>query len=396
MNTRPLKANEEANLRIVRESAGDFALLFLTPTGLEKGILDATLPFRTLLQEKGVHNFSTQGQGGENKVVLGGVVIHDSKLNLITLSLYRPKTKEGDPRFWPYGFTSFAESDDVFCIFVHSGKIHLLNLTQSKLSEDIRAGRATVEAQFFQSLATTASAVAIELLRAIREVAQRGPLRAVCKGDTAIGRSIETALGIGMNANRDPDYKGIELKSYRSTKPKNGLVTLFSKTPDWSRSLLKGSQDFLEKFGYDRKGVRRLYCSVHATRANAQGLRLNLNLSASDLEEFHTGKRDEVLAVWGMDTLHKTFSAKHRETFWISADTEVAGGDERFKLRSITHTKRPMLPQFDAFIVDGQICLDHTIKQKGEGAKDHGYLFRVRQERFTDLFTGEPRTYDLS
>jgi hypothetical protein len=55
-----------------------------------------------------------------------------------------------------------------------------------------------------------------------------------------------------------------------------------------------------------------------------------------------------------------------------------------------------MLPQFDAFIVEGQICLDHTIKRKGVGAKDHGYLFRVRQEKFTDLFTGEPRTYPLS
>ena len=97
-----------------------------------------------------------------------------------------------------------------------------------------------------------------------------------------------------------------------------------------------------------------------------------------------------------MGTLHDAFRAKHNETFWISADTETTGACEHFNLRSITHTKRPMLPQFDAFIEEGQICLDHTIKRKGVGAKDHGYLFRVRQEKFTDLFTGEPRVYPLS
>lgn len=395
MNTRPLTAKEDDNLRIVREAAGDFALLFLTETSLDKGILDATLPFRTLLREAGIHDFSIQGQGGENKVVLGGVVVEENSLTPISLSLYRPKTKEGDPRLWPYGFPAFAKANEVFSVFIHSGQIHFLNLTRSKLAENIGTGCTTAEAQFFRSLAGSASAVADELLRAIREVAQRGPLRAVCSGDTAIGRSIEAALGIEMNARRAPDYKGIELKSFRSTKPDNGLITLFSKTPDWSRSLLKRSKDFLDRFGYDRNGERRLYCSVYSNKANSQGLQLNLNLAVSDLEEFQTGRRGEVLAVWAMSTLHSTFRTKHNETFWITADTETTATGERFNLRSITHTKRPMVPQFDAFIVEGQICLDHTISRKGVGARDHGYLFRVRQERFTDLFTGEPRTYGL-
>jgi hypothetical protein len=278
---------------------------------------------------------------------------------------------------------------------VQGGKVHFLNLTRSTLADDTKNNRDTVASLFFKTLVEAVSAVSVELIYLLREVAGRGPIRAVCRGDTAIGRSIEAAVGIRMNAKKAPDYKGIELKSYRSTKPDNGLITLFSKVPDWKRSKFKNSNAFLQRFGYEREGELKLYCSVYATKANSQGLRIDLNASVNDLEEFHVSNRDDVIAVWEMDTLHSTFRKKHNETFWISADTVTIGGDEYFSLRSITHTKRPIIPQFDSFIVDGQICLDHTIKWKNTYAKDHGYLFRVRQEKFTDLFTGEPRTYAL-
>ena len=416
MNTRPLSVAEEGNLQIVRGSVGDFALLFVTATGLEKGILDATLPIRTLLKENGIHDFNTQGQGSEHKVVLNGVVVEDGRLVPIRFSLYRPETKQGDPRMWPYGFTEYARADDAFIIFITNGIVHFSNLTRSGLhddfsrrldvaasnlthsdfSENIANSRGTVATEFFAALDEKASIVSKELLQNLRQIASRGPIPSACRGDTSIGRSIELALGIGMNAKQAPDYKGIELKSYRSTKTENGLITLFSKTPDWDRSALKGSNDYLTRFGYERNGLLKLYCSVHATKANAQGLRLNLNFSANDLEEFHLDNRDEILAVWSMDTLHGAFRQKHNETFWITADTVIQGGEEYFKLRSVTHTRKPVMPQFDSFILDGEICLDHTIKRKGVGAKDHGYLFRVRQEKFTELFTGAPKNYALS
>lgn len=396
MNTRPLTIEEEANLQVVRSAAGDFALLFLTANGLSKRILDATLPMRTLFKEKGVHDFLAQPQGQENKVMTEGVILEEGQESLVRISLYRPYTKQGDPRLWPYGFPLFANAEDVFAVFVGTGRIHLLNLTRSRVSEDLAIGKSTFVTKFFIRLGSAVSSVSIELLARLREIASLGPLPAVCAGDTAIGRSIEAALKIDMNAKKTPDYNGIELKSYRSTKPENGLMTLFSKTPDWKRSILKGSKDYLARFGYQRDGRLQLYCSVHATKANSQGLRLNLNVTASDLEEFHKSKPEEPLALWSMDTLHGEFRRKHNETFWIVADTEMRTGvGECFSLRSVTHTKRPMVPQFDAFILNGQICLDHTIKQKGNGAKDHGYLFRVRQEKFTELFTGEPRTYAL-
>jgi MvaI/BcnI restriction endonuclease family len=400
MNTRPLTISEENNLAAIKQSVGDYALIFLTATGLSKGIYDATLPIRTLFKEKGIHNFYLQGQGKEHKVYLTGIIAEDNTFSSVKVSLYRPKAKEGDPRLCPYGLTRFAEADQVLAVFIHEMRVHFLNITKSNISTDLADGRSTTLSEMLTQLNNETSNIAKELIERLREIALRGQLEAVCRGDTAIGRSIEAALGMKMNSRRTPDYKGIELKSYRATKPDNGLITLFSKTPDWKRGLVKDrSLGFLRRFGYfsEQKNRNQLYCSVYANKQNSLGFRLRLNESLSDLEEHHKSIPTQPVAVWALDTLHNCLRKKHAETFWIKAATEVRpDGREFFSINSVTHTCRPIIPQFDAFVIEGQICMDHTIYQDGSGAGDHGYLFRVKQEKLTDLFTGKPKIYGMS
>ena len=67
--------------------------LFVTKTGLNKSILDATEPFRQLLLEHRIHNYAHQKQGQDNKRIIE-VVIHTSVgPQRVTASLYRPLTK---------------------------------------------------------------------------------------------------------------------------------------------------------------------------------------------------------------------------------------------------------------------------------------------------------------
>lgn len=398
MPTRPLSSNEESNLQLVRGSVGDYALLFPTANGLKKSILDATFPIRTLLKVRGIHDFGAQLQTLENRIYLDANIIDDVKGTPVSVSCYRPLTKDGDPRIWPSLFGTYANPGDAFALFVHAGRFYFYNLTRSHAAAEIAHGRQTNVGRFLSELASVASSVSVELLSRIRGIAARGPLVSVCKGDTAIGRSIESALGIPMNAKKTPDYNGIELKAYRASKPDNGLITLFSKTPDWDRSVLKSSTDYLRRFGYysEEKKRNQLYCSVHATKTNSLGFKLRLNKDAEDLEEDHRSQPDGFISVWAMETLHNSLKKKHAETFWIKAKALVdSSGQESFELHSIIHTRLPVIPQFDAFLLNGEVCLDHTIYEEGAGAGDHGYLFRVRQERFTELFTGEPRRYDL-
>ena len=52
----------------------------------------------------------------------------------------------------------------------------------------------------------------------LNKISAQGPIPALLQADTAIGRTLETLLGIDINSSKKPDYKGIELKSYRDKK----------------------------------------------------------------------------------------------------------------------------------------------------------------------------------
>lgn len=103
MNSRPLTATEQANLATIRDAGLDCAFLYLTANGLKKSILDAVLPLRTLLKESGVHDFGNQLQGEPAKVLVPAILFSEDRRVDVEASLYRPVTKQGDPRFGSHG-----------------------------------------------------------------------------------------------------------------------------------------------------------------------------------------------------------------------------------------------------------------------------------------------------
>jgi hypothetical protein len=394
MRRRELTPQETANLAPIKSAVGDHALLFPSGTGLDKSILDATIPLRALLRTHGIHDYSTQRQGTANRVMHDGQFIDDHGVHPIPISLYRPPTKEGDPRIWPSRLGKHVSADEMLAVAVVNGKISLFNLTRLGLAADIAAGRDTPATLWISSLAHGTAGFAESLLCALRGIAARGPLTAVGHGDTAIGRTIEHALGISMNSRRAPDYHGIELKSYRSTKPKDGLITLFSQVPDWSRGFCRPFE-LLQRFGYDLDGRRQLYCSVRYQKPNPQQLQLLVDPDGKDLF-CSLSASTEIPLVWSLDNLRQVLSRKHPETFWIMAKSIMKNGLETFQLTKVRHTKRPVPLQFDQLLMEDAIRMDLTLSAKPSGAvRDHGYLFRAKHERFHELFTGEPRDYDL-
>ena len=397
MNTRPLGPCESHNLAALNSSGCTSVLLFVTATGLSKAILDATEPVRSLLKNSGVHDYQTQKQGTVNKVTKPAIVLGDSANKETIVSLYRPVTKKGDPRFWISNFNKFASPNEVCAIFVHYGNIHILNLSRSKAAEAMAHGIDTPVSLFLREVGESANANSIELLNLLQKIASTGPLKAVCMGDTAIGRSIETALGIRINSSVHPDYKGIELKSGRSTIVcKETRATLFACVPNWKLSALKSSLEILNRFGYHREDAFQLYCSVTTRRANSQGLQLRIDEAQSWLREFSVRDPIEEICIWKLDELHSRLARKHRETFWVKAKSIVKDGCEWFELESVTHTTRPSADQFDRLLADGTVTLDHLVKKTpAGGAHERGPLFKVERQRVPELFLGEPRRYSL-
>ena len=396
MKTRPLTAEESANLAALNSCGFASVPLFVTGTGLRKNILDATEPFRRLLLDGGLHDYSQQGQGQEYKRILE-VVIHTSLgPQRIEASFYRPLTKSGDPRFWPRRFTEYSAPDDAFAIFICDREIHFINLTREPLSEAIQCGFPEALAKFFASYREASDATANELLVLLREIATSGPLEAVCKGATAIGRSIEAALGIPINSSKMPDFRGIEIKAGRSQiQSRETRATLFACVPDWSLSSCKSSSEIIDKFGYNRGGVTKLYCTVSTRKANSQGLILELEQAVRFLHERSITHSQPDVAVWQISHLESRLAAKHNETFWIQARSFTKNGNEYFDLKSVTHTKMPNIPHFERMLEEGSITMDHLIKNDSGRVKERGPLFKIQRNKIPELFLGEPKKYLL-
>ena len=132
MYTRELSPKELDNELILKKSGIVYELIFLTETGLEKSIIDATAPVAKLLKMEEVHDYDLQRLGTEHKVTLPCILLTDSQRVETQISLYRPATKNGDRRLWPGRLNSYASADQVLALFVADHNIVLINLSDDK------------------------------------------------------------------------------------------------------------------------------------------------------------------------------------------------------------------------------------------------------------------------
>ena len=195
-------------------------------------------------------------------------------------------------------------------------------------------------------------------------------------------------LGIHINSSKKPDYKGIELKSFR--KPKKGQEnrkTLFAQVPNWKISKFKSSREILDAFGYAREEDFKLYCTISTLIQNSQGLQLELNQKAGQLMEKSSKKDIGTFAIWLMDDLRKKLLEKHNETFWVEAESLEINNHEHFQFTQIMHTRKPIASQFDILLEQGSITLDHLIKRSSSGrVSEKGPLFKIKSSSLEMLF----------
>jgi hypothetical protein len=376
---------EENNIKLLTREGIEMAFIMPTTTGLEKSIMDATTPFRLFLYQRGIHDYETQEQGPEHKQIVRSHIVRDYEVISSQASLYRPVTKKGDPRIWFTGLKNHANPNDILGIFASGGELYVLNLTQSNIAHLMQVGDNSPLVQLIGDMSRDANAISQELLGKIQEIAAHGRIPAIGTGDTAIGRTLETLLGIAINSSKSPDYKGIELKSYRDKR--GNRKTLFAKVPNWELSKFKSSAEILDHFGYQRGEDFKLYCTLSTLRANSQGLSLRLDENDGQLVERSENVSIGDFAIWELAALHKELKKKHKETFWVAADAKVIDGTEHFSFKKVEHTRSPSVSQFDLLLGQGIITLDHLIKRRSNGrVSEKGPLFKIKPEKLDLLF----------
>lgn len=382
---RSLTSLEQSKIKALTKKQVPLTLIEPTGNGLKKSIMDATAPVRSYLKENYIHDYTLQAQGSENKVLLSAKIYGETTVVNSTASLYRPQTKKGDPRIWFSGLPRTARANDIIALLYYDSSFHVFNLTKLDVNALITAKENNPLKELILEIYGDVSRISNELLALLKGVAARGPIPSMVDADTSVGRTLETALGIAINSSKQPDYKGIELKSYRGNR--SNRKNLFAQVADWHLSKFKSSAEILDAFGYQRGEDFKLYCTVSALSRNSQGLELRLDQDIKQLIENSSKPEIGDFAVWSLDILHNRLLEKHRETFWVEADCTRVDGKEYFQYKFVEHTKKPIVSQFDLLLDQGIITMDHLIKKNPRGkVVEKGPLFKIRPTGIDLLF----------
>jgi MvaI/BcnI restriction endonuclease family len=382
---RPLTDNELSKIQLLTENSVELTLIEPTKTGLEKSIMDATGIVRTFLKERQIHDFELQKQGPEYKIMVNTFLVENEKFIASSASLYRPVTKNGDTRIWFKGLGNYAEANDILGILEFQKTLYVLNITRLDLGILLNTSLINPLNELINEMKQISNIISDELLGLLNNIASRGFIPSILKADTAIGRTLETLLGIDINSSKKPDYKGIELKSFRDIK--GNRKNLFAQIPNWNLSLFKSSGEILNNFGYKRGDDFKLYCTVSAIMTNSQGLRLKIDEKNRHLLENSNKSNIGDFLIWQLETLHKRLLEKHNETFWIATDSKIVGDIEYFHYKKVEHTKKPIVSQFDILLQQGIITVDHLIKRtQSGGAVEKGPLFKIKPNALNLLF----------
>ena len=116
---------------------------------------------------------------------------------------------------------------------------------------------------------------------------------------------------------------------------------------------------------------------------------MNLRIDNDIKQLIENSDKPEVgdFVVWTLEKLHNRLREKHKETFWVEAESTRINDREHFQYKLVEHTKKPITTQFDLLIDQGIITLDHLIKRtKTGGAKEKGPIFKIKPEGIELLF----------
>jgi hypothetical protein len=369
---------EGRNIALLESRGIDHGWLRPTQNGLDKHILDATIPLRRFLADTGVHDFSLQELGPEHKVLVPAFLIHhNGQLVESSASLYQ--TKRGDRRVWITNLPAIAAAGDLVLCIRRGEVLGLANASRQDLHPSLVGWEEAVSSEDPMEPAPADPSAFEELFAKLQAVSKKGYIPAPVEGSTSVGRLLETELGIQMNPSKDPDYHGIEIKSARSGSRR---ATMFAQVPDWSRSAYAGSAQLLAAFGSEKPGGRALSCTVSAREANTQDLYLQIDRDADLLRVRQDELNPREVVLWELAQLRDRLAAKHAESVWVEAAVERIRNREHFWFHTARHTRQPRPEELVRLVRKGKVTVDFLIREGG----DRGYLFKIVLDELSSLF----------
>lgn len=374
---------EEQYIDILENSThGEIVLIRMTPTMLNKSIIDASHPLRLLLQENFNLNFNLMGRGRENGITSEIELLINGQFETRVISFYRPQSKNGDPRFWISRLHNNINAFDMLLLTVWNNRLYAIPLIG-----DIYQFENALKEVFFVNQNELPIAVT-ELQTYIQDIYKTGWIQTQKPGDTGVGYTFESLIGIEANSSKEPDYKGIEIKCSRGKS--STLQTLFSKTPNYA-DLENKRKDLVINNGYwdSIRSRYALYITIKASEINSKGWQLVLDDKSERIYVCQDGK---AVVYYEYNILKNSLASKHKQTIFIKASSKNRNTkndyNELFLYDSAYYCEESSFINFISLIEEGKISLDFAIHHNPETGKtrDHGFLWRIGKDYIPLLF----------
>ncbi|MCB2354731.1 MvaI/BcnI family restriction endonuclease [Clostridium estertheticum] len=367
----------------------EYALVTLTPTMLRKSIMDASGLIRKLLRENGIVNYKDIGQGPEHKIELP-VTFIGNEIYDFTASFYRPKTKDGDPRFWIKGMKKehVVNVNTMLYLTSKDNSLVIIPLDSAQLNYEIIS-------KFLGD--NTLLDTAKELVSLLKNVFDKDYVISTGRDKRSpkdVGETFERELEISPNSSKLADFKDlIELKAKRSNV--HSLDTLFSMVPDYSCSPIQGSNEMIRTYGYPstrHPEFLDLFITVsNFEKITLQGLYLQVDEEKEEIQQWHlasNGKKT-LTCVWHFKDVEYRLRQKHSTTLWVLA-TEMKKSDNNyyFHYNKAQLSRHPLFSSFITLVQQGIITYDWRgrVRADGTGYNDKGHCWRVSPKNRKLLF----------
>src|SRR3989338_2682228 len=218
----------------------------------------------------------------------------------------------------------------------------------------------------------------------LKKLSKRGYIESLRSGDTGVGYTLESCLGIEENNVPFADLgREIELKTFR--KDSSSLLTLFTCEPQPAG----GERDrlLLEKFGYKKRQNSRqkeLYCTINSSTFNPQSLKLE-----AEKDRIKVISNSEAINIyWEGEYLRQRFIQKMPQIIVVKADAIINDNEhEAFHFNEAYYLKGFSFESFKSMIAGDIITVDFRMHLREAGTvRNHGTAFRIRKNRYEKCF----------
>jgi hypothetical protein len=223
------------------------------------------------------------------------------------------------------------------------------------------------------------------LLGKFDEVKELGWVDSLRSGDTGIGYTFETMIGVAENNSREADYQGIEIKckQAKAGNARGGKINLFQQVPEWTRKL--SGMERLKLIG--KQEIDGTYSCHSQVTALPNNLGLRLDLKEID-QRIDLLKDSEEVGYWLYDVLQKRLLEKHSRAVFIKAKVRNGKDKIQFKYDELIYCERPSIERFVDLVRTRDIVFEFVMAERNGKVRNHGYPWRLGHDELLDSLFG--------